>query len=171
MTNTKLEGQHEEPVTAIRTWRERIGANADFPLHAPTDVENAMVAEITDLRAQLTRLGLGGMVYQYRTRPMGGEWCPTWHQCSAEYYAGLKDGSHVMPGWEYEPRALCVVDPAAQAQGEAALDAALEPNAARFDRVRRLPDGSFERSYRGQPVAWPEVDKLADQVQAKESLP
>lgn len=36
---------------AIKTWRERIGAGEDFPLHAPTDVERAMVAEITELRS------------------------------------------------------------------------------------------------------------------------
>jgi hypothetical protein len=35
----------------ISTWRERIGQPADFPLHVPTDVERAMVAEIADLRA------------------------------------------------------------------------------------------------------------------------
>lgn len=37
----------------IRTWRERIGVSADFPLHAPTDVERAMEAEIAELRARL----------------------------------------------------------------------------------------------------------------------
>lgn len=35
----------------ISTWRERIGQAADFPLHVPTDVERAMVAEIAELRA------------------------------------------------------------------------------------------------------------------------
>jgi hypothetical protein len=35
----------------ITTWRERIGQAPDFPLHVPTDVERAMVAEIADLRA------------------------------------------------------------------------------------------------------------------------
>jgi hypothetical protein len=35
----------------IRTWRERIGADESFPLHVPTDVERAMVAEIAELRA------------------------------------------------------------------------------------------------------------------------
>lgn len=34
----------------VRTWRERIGAKPDFPLHAPNDVERAMVAEIAELR-------------------------------------------------------------------------------------------------------------------------
>lgn len=43
----------------IATWRERIGATNDFPLHAPTDVERAMVAEIADLRVQLARHGQG----------------------------------------------------------------------------------------------------------------
>jgi hypothetical protein len=37
--------------STVKTWRERIGANADFPLHAPTDVERAMEAEIAALRA------------------------------------------------------------------------------------------------------------------------
>lgn len=35
----------------IKTWRERIGAAADFPLHVPSDVERAMQAEIDELRA------------------------------------------------------------------------------------------------------------------------
>lgn len=34
----------------VQTWRERIGAGPDFPLHAPNDVERAMVAEIAELR-------------------------------------------------------------------------------------------------------------------------
>lgn len=36
----------------IKTWRERIGAGPDFPLHAPTDVERAMEAEIAELRTR-----------------------------------------------------------------------------------------------------------------------
>jgi hypothetical protein len=36
----------------VRAWRERMGKPADWPLHAPTDVERAMVAEIAELRAQ-----------------------------------------------------------------------------------------------------------------------
>jgi hypothetical protein len=39
------------PSKKISTWRERIGQSADFPLHVPTDVERAMVAEISELRA------------------------------------------------------------------------------------------------------------------------
>jgi hypothetical protein len=41
------------PSKKISTWRERIGQAANFPLHMPTDVERAMVAEIADLRAAL----------------------------------------------------------------------------------------------------------------------
>ena len=41
-------------MNGIRTWRERIGQHADFPLHAPTDVERAMEAEIAELRALLS---------------------------------------------------------------------------------------------------------------------
>jgi hypothetical protein len=41
------------PAAPVRTWRERIGQPADFPLHAPTDVERAMEAEIAELRARL----------------------------------------------------------------------------------------------------------------------
>jgi Lar family restriction alleviation protein len=40
----------DTPIT-VRTWRERIGVGLDFPLHAPTDVERAMVGEIAELRA------------------------------------------------------------------------------------------------------------------------
>jgi hypothetical protein len=34
----------------VRTWRERIGRAATYPLHAPNDVERAMVEEIAELR-------------------------------------------------------------------------------------------------------------------------
>lgn len=37
----------------VRAWRERMGKPADWPLHAPTDVERVMVAEIAELRATL----------------------------------------------------------------------------------------------------------------------
>lgn len=40
----------------IMTWRERIGQQANFPLHAPTDVERAMEAEIAELRGRARRL-------------------------------------------------------------------------------------------------------------------
>lgn len=40
-------------MNTVKTWRERIGQTADFPLHAPTDVERAMEAEIAELRAWL----------------------------------------------------------------------------------------------------------------------
>jgi hypothetical protein len=43
------------PFKKISTWRERIGQTADFPLHVPTDVERAMVAEIADLRVMESR--------------------------------------------------------------------------------------------------------------------
>ncbi|GEM_PF-1697583 len=36
--------------STVKTWRERIGAGPEFPLHAPTDVERAMEAEIAELR-------------------------------------------------------------------------------------------------------------------------
>jgi hypothetical protein len=42
---------------AVRTWRERIGADETFPLHVPTDVEQAMVAEIAELRAAAAAAG------------------------------------------------------------------------------------------------------------------
>ena len=42
-------------VEQVKTWRERIGVDDDFPLHAPTDVERAMVAEIAELRARLAQ--------------------------------------------------------------------------------------------------------------------
>ena len=34
----------------VRTWRERIGKAPTYPLHAPNDVERAMVEEIAELR-------------------------------------------------------------------------------------------------------------------------
>jgi len=37
-------------VPGVRTWRQRIGVGKDWPLHAPNDVERAMVAEIAELR-------------------------------------------------------------------------------------------------------------------------
>lgn len=42
-------------VEPIKTWRERIGAAPEFPLHAPTDVERAMVAQIAELEAALAK--------------------------------------------------------------------------------------------------------------------
>lgn len=41
------------PAAPIKTWRERIGQPPEYPLHAPTDVERAMEAEIAELRALL----------------------------------------------------------------------------------------------------------------------
>jgi|GEM_PF-4853454 len=37
-------------VPGVRTWRQRIDVGKDWPLHAPNDVERAMVAEIAELR-------------------------------------------------------------------------------------------------------------------------
>ena len=34
----------------VRTWRDRIGKGPTFPLHAPNEVERAMVEEIAELR-------------------------------------------------------------------------------------------------------------------------
>lgn len=47
--------QRKKPsgAAAVRTWRERIGAGPDFPLHAPNEVERAMEAEIAELRGLL----------------------------------------------------------------------------------------------------------------------
>lgn len=38
--------------STIKTWRERIGAGEDFPMHVPSCVERAMMNEIADLRAE-----------------------------------------------------------------------------------------------------------------------
>ena len=44
---------------AVAPWRARIGVGADFPLHAPTDVERAMEQEIAELREELAaRIGI-----------------------------------------------------------------------------------------------------------------
>lgn len=51
------------PNNAIKTWRERIGVGADFPLHGPTDVERAMVAQIEELEAALAKAEKG-LVYE-----------------------------------------------------------------------------------------------------------
>jgi len=48
--------------STIKTWRERIGAGRDFPLHMPTDVERAMEAEIAELRAQAGATGAAASV-------------------------------------------------------------------------------------------------------------
>lgn len=47
------------PGARIRTWRDRLGRPADFPLHAPTDVERAMEAEIAELRVLAARPAAG----------------------------------------------------------------------------------------------------------------
>lgn len=41
--------------STVKTWRERIGAGPEFPLHAPTDVERAMVEQIEDLEAVIAK--------------------------------------------------------------------------------------------------------------------
>jgi len=43
------------PAAPVRTWRERLGLQADFPLHVPSNVEWAMEAEIAELRRALTQ--------------------------------------------------------------------------------------------------------------------
>lgn len=48
-----IEKTRDEPASAIKTWRQRIGVGETFPLHVPTDVERAMEAEIAELRAAL----------------------------------------------------------------------------------------------------------------------
>jgi hypothetical protein len=48
---SQVHARPEDARIAVRTWRERIGVGPDFPLHAPTDVERAMEAEIAELRA------------------------------------------------------------------------------------------------------------------------
>jgi len=40
-------------VAMVKTWRERIGAGEDFPMHVPSCVERAMMNEIAELRAQV----------------------------------------------------------------------------------------------------------------------
>lgn len=48
-----LRARRGAPAMTVKTWRERIAVGADFPLHAPTDVERAMEAEIAELRTLL----------------------------------------------------------------------------------------------------------------------
>lgn len=38
---------------AVPTWRTRIGAGEDFPMHVPSCVERAMMNEIAELRDQV----------------------------------------------------------------------------------------------------------------------
>jgi len=52
----QVHARPENPRMAVRTWRERIGVGPDFPLHAPTDVERAMEAEIAELRERLNEV-------------------------------------------------------------------------------------------------------------------
>jgi hypothetical protein len=42
------------PAAPIKTWRERLGLPADFPMHIPSNVEHAMLSEIAELRGSLT---------------------------------------------------------------------------------------------------------------------
>lgn len=57
--NDTIRDWHEAlaAVSVVPTWRERIGRGAEFPLHAPNDVERAMEAEIAELRAHLAQGG------------------------------------------------------------------------------------------------------------------
>ena len=112
----------------VRTWRARIGVGADFPLHAPTDVERAMEAEIAELRACIERVAtpaaLADMLAQYRN---GDRALPTYGELAA--LAGLVQGS---PAVDHESEQV-----------------------GRFDRVQRQGDGSFQHFYQGKPVAGP----------------
>jgi len=54
--------------STVRAWRERMGKPADWPLHAPTDVERAMVSEIAELRAH--QAAAPSALYSY----MGIDW-------------------------------------------------------------------------------------------------
>jgi len=47
-------------VATVKTWRERIGAGEDFPMHVPSCVERAMMNEIAELRGQLVQAGQEG---------------------------------------------------------------------------------------------------------------
>ncbi len=47
----KLEWE-DAPGGPVKTWRERLGLPADFPLHVPSSVEWAMQGEIGELRAR-----------------------------------------------------------------------------------------------------------------------
>ena len=47
-------------VAMVKTWRERIGAGEDFPMHVPSCVERAMLNEIAELRGQLVQASQEG---------------------------------------------------------------------------------------------------------------
>lgn len=42
---------------AVPTWRARIGADEDFPMHVPSSVERAMMDEIAELRGRIDHNG------------------------------------------------------------------------------------------------------------------
>ena len=48
--------------STVKTWRDRLGLGDAYPLHAPTDVERAMVAEIAELRATPSTAAGGDLV-------------------------------------------------------------------------------------------------------------
>jgi hypothetical protein len=61
------------PGALVKTWRERIGVGPEFPLHSPTDVERAMVAQIADLEAALTQMAPRGDDFARIVRATGGQ--------------------------------------------------------------------------------------------------
>lgn len=83
----------------VKTWRERLGLGADFPLHAPTDVERAMVAEIAELRARLEQLTPDE---QRQLLVIGGQRLGKSAlldlQCNAARYRWLRDKADKMTG-------------------------------------------------------------------------
>lgn len=84
---------------AVKTWRQRLGLGDTYPLHAPTDVERAMVAEIAELRARAESAApddqrqlfvIGG---QRLGKPAVLEL-----QCNAARYRWLRDRADKMTG-------------------------------------------------------------------------
>ncbi len=59
----------------IRTWRQRIGVNKEWPLHAPNDVERAMVAEIVALRLAIAPVFQAVKPWQQRIAESGKREC------------------------------------------------------------------------------------------------
>ncbi|MGG7603509.1 hypothetical protein [Massilia sp. BKSP1R2A-1] len=83
----------------IKTWRERLGLGEAYPLHAPTDVERAMVAEIAELRARIERLAPDE---QRQLLVIGGQRLGKSAlldlQCNAARYLWLRDKADKMTG-------------------------------------------------------------------------
>lgn len=128
---------------AVKTWRQRLGLGDAYPLHAPTDVERAMVAEIAELRARVEALEPND---QRQLFVIGGQRLGKSAvlelQCNAARYRWLRDRADKMAGTAAPM--VASLDPAGRMTAlldgdelDAAIDLAMARRAPRAPQTKR----------------------------------